>query len=73
MEDLKAILAENVKTYRECKHLTQAQLAEKLNYSRDYINKIENEKYTPSLAIYYIAKELGVKVEQLFAENRLPI
>jgi len=52
-------------------NLTQAELAEKLDVSRQTINAIETEKYDPSLLLALkIAAVFGQSVEQIFfAEN----
>jgi len=46
---------------------TQAELAEKLNVSRQTINAIETEKYDPSLPLAFeIAKIFGQPIETIF-------
>jgi len=48
--------------------LTQAQLAEAVNVSRQTINSLEKNKYNPSLALAYnIKKALGARfIEDVF-------
>lgn len=60
-----------IKEYREKCGLSQGNLAEKCNVSRQTINAIENNKYDPSLQLAFdIARTLGVSMEQLFiSEN----
>ncbi len=46
---------------------TQAELAERLNVSRQTINALETEKYDPSLALALaIARLFGQPVENIF-------
>lgn len=46
---------------------TQAQLAERLNVSRQTINAIETDKYDPSLPLAFaIARLFGKPIEQIF-------
>ena len=51
---------------------SQADLAERLNVSRQTINAIETEKYDPSLPLaFQIAQLFGQKIEEIFfPENR---
>ncbi|MGP7818032.1 helix-turn-helix transcriptional regulator [Niallia sp. 01092] len=56
-----------IKEYREKKNISQGKLADLCNVSRQTINAIENNKYDPSLQLAFnIAKNLGVKVDNLF-------
>jgi putative transcriptional regulator len=46
---------------------TQAELAERLNVSRQTINALETEKYDPSLPLAFsIAKLFGKPMEEIF-------
>lgn len=46
---------------------TQAELAERLNVSRQTINAIETEKYDPSLPLAFsIAQLFGKPIEEIF-------
>ncbi len=49
----------NIKVYRAKFHMTQQELSEKLEVSRQTIHSIENNKYFPSL-------ELGLKMAVIF-------
>ncbi|HEV2332207.1 MAG TPA: helix-turn-helix transcriptional regulator [Gammaproteobacteria bacterium] len=54
------------------KRWTQAELAERLNVSRQTINALEAEKYDPSLPLAFsIARLFGRPLEEIFfyAEN----
>jgi putative transcriptional regulator len=46
---------------------SQAELAEKLNVSRQTVNAIETEKYDPSLPLAFkIADVFGLRIEEIF-------
>lgn len=50
---------------------SQAELAEKLNVSRQTVNAIETEKYDPSLPLAFkIAELFGLRIEEIFTPNR---
>ncbi|MBI5702899.1 MAG: helix-turn-helix transcriptional regulator [Chloroflexota bacterium] len=56
-----------LKVLRAEHNWSQADLAEKLNVSRQTINAIETEKYDPSLPLAFkIAKLFGMKIEDIF-------
>ena len=52
------------------KDLAQGQLAEAMGVSRQTINSIENERYTPSLPLALaLARYFGVTVEEMFDDQ----
>ena len=54
------------------KNLAQGQLAEAMGVSRQTINSIENERYTPSLPLAIsLARFFGTTVEEMFDEQGL--
>ena len=54
------------------KELAQGQLAEAMGVSRQTINSIENERYTPSLPLAIaLARYFGVTVEEMFHDQGL--
>jgi putative transcriptional regulator len=56
-----------VKLLRTARGWSQADLAEKLDVSRQTINAIEREKYDPSLPLAFrIARLFGEPLEQIF-------
>ena len=56
-----------LKVYRAMHDLTQEQLAEKADVTRQTINAIEQGKYSPSLELAFrLAKLFGVTIEDLF-------
>ena len=59
-----------VRTLRIQKDLAQGQLAEAMGVSRQTINSIENERYTPSLPLALaLARFFGVTVEEMFDDQ----
>jgi putative transcriptional regulator len=59
-----------VRTLRIDKDLPQGQLAEAVGVSRQTINSIENERYTPSLPLALaLARFFGVTVEEMFDDQ----
>lgn len=57
----------DVRTLREAKGLTQAQLGEALGVSRQSVNSIEKAKYDPSLPLAIaIARFFERPVEEIF-------
>ena len=49
---------------------SQADLAEKLDVSRQTVNAIETEKYDPSLPLAFkIAELFHMKIEEIFTPN----
>jgi putative transcriptional regulator len=59
-----------VRALRMQKDLAQGQLAEAMGVSRQTINSIENERYTPSLPLALaLARYFGVTVEEMFDDQ----
>ena len=59
-----------VRTLRTERNLAQGQLADEMGVSRQTINSIENERYTPSLPLAMaLARYFGVSVEEMFDEQ----
>lgn len=56
-----------VRELRTQRGLAQGQLAEAMGVSRQTINSIENDRYTPSLPLAIaLARYFGVAVEEMF-------
>lgn len=56
-----------VRELRADRGLAQGQLAEAMGVSRQTINSIENDRYTPSLPLAIaLARYFGVAVEEMF-------
>jgi len=59
-----------VRALRIQKDLAQGQLAEAMGVSRQTINSIEKERYTPSLPLALaLARFFGVTVEEMFGDQ----
>jgi transcriptional regulator with XRE-family HTH domain len=58
-------LATNIKAARASKKLTQKQLAELAGISHQYVKELETGIKKPKIALYELAKVLGVSVEYL--------
>jgi putative transcriptional regulator len=59
-----------VRELRTRRGLAQGQLAEAMGVSRQTINSIENDRYTPSLPLALaLARYFGVTVEEMFDDQ----
>ena len=57
----------SIRALREAKGLSQGRLAQDMAVSRQTINSIETERYTPSLALAIaLAQYFGQAVEEVF-------
>lgn len=74
MEDIRNNIAKNIAECRKRMNLTQAQLAEKLNYSDKAVSKWERAEAVPDIYILSeLAKIFGTTVDELIsAEPKLP-
>lgn len=69
MEDYKRIIANNISELRKAVPLTQAELAEKLNYSDKAVSKWERGESIPDVIVLkQIAELFGVSVDYLLEE-----
>lgn len=60
-----------LKVLRAERDWSQADLAEKLNVSRQTVNAIETGKYDPSLPLAFkIAELVGMKIEDIFTPEK---
>ena len=60
------MVGKNIKHLREAKGMTQEQLAEKLNVTRQAVSNWENEKTQPDIdTLHRISQELDASVEEL--------
>lgn len=67
-EDIYEIIAANIKVYRKKAKITQAELADRTNYSHEFIRRIEapnSKKYFSIDTLAQIAKGLDIKLEKL--------
>lgn len=61
------MIKNRIKEYRAKYDLKQEDLAKKVGVRRETIGNLENGKYNPSLVLAWnIAKEFGVKIEDIF-------
>ncbi len=67
MEQVRIRFGKRVKELRRARQFTQAQLAEKTNFSVNYISDIETGKASPSFeAIVALADALATDIKSLF-------
>lgn len=60
-------LKNNLEKLRKQLKMTQSELADKLEVSRQTISSIENERYEPSIILAFkIANLFGKKIEEIF-------
>ena len=70
MRDLKEIIAENIVELRKENEMTQAQLAEKLNYSDKAVSKWERGESLPDIAVLKsVADIFEVSVDYLLTSD----
>lgn len=72
-DTLRAILAENIKTFRREKGLSQEELAEQCGLHRTYIGSVERHERNVTLStLEVLAITLGVTVPDLLTEHEGP-
>ena len=60
-----------IRVLRAEKGWSQAELAERVQVSRNSINAVENGKFDPSLPLAFrIAAEFGLKIEDVFLKDQ---
>lgn len=62
-------LGEHISFYRKRKHITQAELASRVNISRSYLSRIENSNNSQSFSLellFNISRELDVPPRYFF-------
>ena len=73
IKDLKPIIAKNIAELRRANDTTQAELAEKLNYSDKAVSKWERGESIPDVTVLSeIADIFGVTVDYLLTEDHAP-
>ena len=66
------LIGRRVKEFRMRQHLSQAELAERIDLSVSYISYVENAKKQASLEVLVrIANELGTTVDELLYGNQI--
>ncbi|MBQ3183246.1 MAG: helix-turn-helix transcriptional regulator [Clostridia bacterium] len=74
IKDLKPIIAKNISELRRVNDTTQAELAEKLNYSDKAVSKWERGESVPDVTVLSeIADIFGVTVDYLLTEDHAPV
>ncbi len=64
-------IADNIKKYRQAKHMTQDQLAEKLNVTRQAVSNWETGKTQPDIdTLTQIAEVFEISIEELIYEEK---
>jgi len=59
-----------IRVLRAERQWSQAELAERVNVSRNSINSVENGKFDPSLPLAFrIADAFGLKIEDVFERD----
>lgn len=70
---LRAVLAENIKTFRREKGLSQEELAEQCGLHRTYIGSVERHERNVTLStLEVLASTLGVTVPDLLSKHDSP-
>lgn len=70
MEDLKQVIAKNLVDYRKQAHLTQQELADKINYSDKAVSKWERAEGIPDvLVLKSLADLYGITVNDFLVEH----
>lgn len=70
MKDIKEVFAVNLNRYRKQAGLTQAELAEKLNYSDKTISKWERAESIPDVTVLTaVAAEFGISLDDLLKDG----
>lgn len=73
-EKLKNIIVKNLIDYRKASKLTQAELAEKINYSDKAISKWERGEGTPDIFVLQeICEIYNISINDLITEHNAPI
>lgn len=64
---MEKLMTNRIKVFRATHNMTQEQLAEKTNVTRQTIIAIEKNKYSPSLELAFrIARAFGETIENVF-------
>lgn len=70
MQDIKDIIAKNIIELRKKNHLTQGELAQKINYSDNAVSRWERGEVTPSIeTLDAIAKTFNIPLSSLIEDN----
>lgn len=70
---LKELVEYNVKKYREEKNISQKELSIMIGKTEDFIENLENGKYTKALnfrTLFLISQAVGIDIQDLFIETK---
>ncbi|HVJ06529.1 MAG TPA: helix-turn-helix transcriptional regulator [Candidatus Saccharimonadales bacterium] len=69
---MKSYVRNRIRDLRTSRNMTQQQLADLVEVTRQTIIAIESDKYSPSLEVAFrISRVFGVKLEEVFQYNRV--
>ncbi len=72
-KDIRLIVAKNIKNYRKKKHMTQAQLAERIGKTVEMVCQLENNIASTKLStLEAIANVFGIEPYQLLLPREYP-
>lgn len=72
-DSLRTVLAENIKTFRKEKGLSQEELAELCGLHRTYIGSVERQERNVTLStLEVLASTFGVTVPELLSKHESP-
>ena len=72
--ELEISVKNKLRVLRAERKWSQAELAERLNVSRQTINAIENGKYDPSLPLAFkMARLFGMSIEEIFEPDGVDV
>jgi len=72
-ENIRTILAENIRAYRRSKNISQEELAEKCGLHRTYVGSVERcERNVTLSTLELLASALGVSVPELLSNSEIP-
>ena len=73
-EKIKSQIGNNIAAYRKQSNMTQAELAERLNYSDKAVSKWERGESLPDvMTLIQLAQVLGVSVDHLLKRDEAPV
>jgi transcriptional regulator with XRE-family HTH domain len=71
-ENIRVVLAENIRNYRRSKNLSQEELAEKCGLHRTYVGSVERcERNVTLSTLEVLASALGVSVPELLSKKEI--
>ena len=70
---MKSRIRNTIRELRGARSMTQQELADRIDVTRQTVNAIEGDKYSPSLEVAFrIAHVFGVPLEEVFQYERAP-